>query len=476
MLMLINGDSAIELKRFEDSSIDLMVTDPPYSISFMGLKWDRALPKIEIWKECLRVLKPGAFAFVACTPRADCFSRMVINLEDAGFNTAFTPIYWTYANGFPKAMNISKSTDKKLGHERKTVGKYKLPEHNTVWNLKQSNNKSIKGSGGTFTASKRRTLEITAPDSKESIILDGAYAGFQPKPAVEVIIVAMKPLSEKTYVEQALNNGKGITWLNRVKIPINLKVDDKRLGGNGSFKTNNTAKNVYSGGYAGNIIETSPDGRFPANLLISDDILDDGNNHKSGEMNCIRKNDNNICYGKYNPCPAVNHKSSGSYSRFFSIDAWWDKYLSKLPDNVRNTFPFLIVPKASKSERNKGCENLEREVGHNRFDRCANCGGYILQNKNRPSACKCDIPKRENNKVKGNSHPTVKPVKLISYLITLGSRKGDVILDPFCGSGTTGVSCQITGRKFIGIELDEYNCKISKCRIEAESPLFEIRK
>ncbi len=108
-------DALRVLPELESESIDLLCTDPPYGISFMGKDWDKALPDKEIWKECLRVLKPGAFGFVMSIPRADCLSRMIISLEDAGFEVNFTPIFWAYASGFPKATNISKMVDKRGG-------------------------------------------------------------------------------------------------------------------------------------------------------------------------------------------------------------------------------------------------------------------------------------------------------------------------------------------------------------------------
>src|SRR3990167_7895533 len=110
---IYNEDCLETLKRMPDSSVDLMVTDPPYGLNFMSKDWDKALPDRQIWVECLRVLKDGAFAFVMSIPRADCLSRMIISLEDAGFNVGFTPIYWAYASGFPKAQNIGKAVDKR---------------------------------------------------------------------------------------------------------------------------------------------------------------------------------------------------------------------------------------------------------------------------------------------------------------------------------------------------------------------------
>jgi DNA modification methylase len=128
-------------------------------------------------------------------------------------------------------------------------------------------------------------------------------------------------------------------------------------------------------------------------------------------------------------------------------------------------FPFLIVPKASKSEKNKGVKNIEKNIGHNRFDKCKTCGGYILQNPDRPSACKCKNPVREHNIIKGNFHPTCKPIKLMSYLIILGSRKGDVVLDMYIGSGTTALSARLNNRHYLGFENNKEYYNISLQRL-----------
>jgi hypothetical protein len=119
---IIHGDCRDELRKLPSNSIDLIVTDPPYGYSFMGKNWDKAVPSVDVWKECLRVLKPGAFAFVMSAPRQDVLSQMIVRIGDAGFDTHFTSIYWTYATGFPKAANIGKLVDKRMGVEREVLG------------------------------------------------------------------------------------------------------------------------------------------------------------------------------------------------------------------------------------------------------------------------------------------------------------------------------------------------------------------
>jgi len=224
---LINGDSLEVLKDYDENSIDLLCTDPPYGYGFMGKNWDQTLPPRKIFKECLRVLKPGSFAFVMSAPRSDVQYRMVQMLEEVGFDVSFTPIYWAYATGFPKALNIGKAVDKRLGKERKVIGKKK----GTYADIKRDTETGQDSlHGGIATERDRVEVFITGPESDEAKKLDGSYAGYQPKPAVEVVIVAMKPLGKKKgYVDQALDNGKGVTWLDDCRIPFAGMSDEEQF-------------------------------------------------------------------------------------------------------------------------------------------------------------------------------------------------------------------------------------------------------
>jgi len=91
------------MKKMPDNCIDSIITDPPYGLKFMGKKWDYDVPSIEIWKECLRVLKPGGILLCFAGPRTQ--HRMAINIEDSGFAIRDC-IMWTYGVGFPKSRNI----------------------------------------------------------------------------------------------------------------------------------------------------------------------------------------------------------------------------------------------------------------------------------------------------------------------------------------------------------------------------------
>jgi hypothetical protein len=174
--------------------------------------------------EALRVLKPGAFAFVMSSPRSDLLPLMTTALRDAGFDTNFTSIYWAYNTGFPKAQNISKVLDKRAGAKQTIIGHYQAPD-GAIRNYKIHADNSQKGFKIKDNEFQSEGRPIKAPATEEAKALDGAYAGFQPKPAVEVVIVAMKPINEKTFADQVLKNGHGCTWLDNCRIPYIDKAD-----------------------------------------------------------------------------------------------------------------------------------------------------------------------------------------------------------------------------------------------------------
>lgn len=441
--MILEGDSIDILKTLQDDSVDFVCTDPPYGYSFMGKDWDRAVPNVEIWQECLRVLKPGAFMCVMSAPRSDVQNAMISRLMEAGFRLDFTPIYWTYSSGFPKAGDVAKLIDKRLGVESEIIGYSKAGKsamgQNSGWN--DHNNTT--------------TPAITKPTSDLAKQFEGAKTGFQPKPAVEVIIVAMKPLSEKTYVDQALKNGKGITWLDDCRVPTNESIETGRngRGDKATFQASELNDKPQ---------EYQSQGRFPANLLVSDDVLNDGVVSKSagGHKNRAKK----MIYGgnSYNESVTSGDETyytgdSGSYSRYFDLDKW------------ASTLPFLIVPKASKSEKNKGLEHLEDKQGTNPANqRCTICSYVRVQNQPGRNSCTCPEPNFERSfATTKNHHPTVKPLKLMSYLITLFSREGDTVLDPFVGSGTTILAAKNLKRKGIGIEREPEYAEIARARLDS---------
>ena len=111
---LHHGDCLDVLKTMPDNSVDSIVTDPPYGLSFMGRKWDYDVPSVEIWEECLRVLKPGGHLLAFAGTRTQ--HRMACRIEDAGFEIR-DMIAWLYGSGMPKNLDVSKAVDKHVKSE-----------------------------------------------------------------------------------------------------------------------------------------------------------------------------------------------------------------------------------------------------------------------------------------------------------------------------------------------------------------------
>jgi len=408
--MILTGKCEEQLKAISEESIDFICSDVPYGLTnldplkliqddsvkgkgFMNKDWDN-IPTLEALTECHRVLKPGAFMALVFTPRQDAQVVLMYRLLQVGFKINFTPIYWTYHSGFPKAGDTSKLIDKRLGAE-----------------------------------------------TEEAKRFEGSKLGYQPKPAVEVVMIAMKPLSEKSYLDQALKNGKGITWLDRGRIPFVSENDkpqastapDLRDVGRISKKEIGVDKISFGQAKGAERIEydVNSQGRFPANLLISDDVFAPLGESKSGFMEGQQGGfgGSTLVYGKNSTIPeTVCYADEGSQSRYYNLDLWFEKRLEKLPAQVRATFPFLVVPKPSKKEKNAGLTD-------------------------------------------GNNHMTVKPIKLMTYLLEIFSDKDDTILDPYAGSGTTLLAAKMIGRKYIGIEMTEEFISIIEARLEAGEPL-----
>jgi site-specific DNA-methyltransferase (adenine-specific) len=173
------GDCLEVLRTMPDCSIDAVVTDPPYGLSFMGKKWDYDVPSVEVWAECLRVLKPGGHLLAFAGTRTQ--HRMACRIEDAGFEIR-DMIAWVYGSGFPKSLDVSKAIDKAAGAEREVVGKYTV---------------SRDMSGGSWAdlhgiPNTAKQHDITAPATEAA--RQWAGWGTALKPALEPITVARKPL------------------------------------------------------------------------------------------------------------------------------------------------------------------------------------------------------------------------------------------------------------------------------------------
>jgi len=638
MIKLIHGDCLEEMGKLENESVEAIVSDPPYELGFMGKKWDSTgiAYNVELWKECLRVLKPGGHLLAFGGTRT--YHRMAVAIEDAGFEVR-DMLEWIYASGFPKSRNIGLDIDK-INGITKNRGK-------AFVTAGQSGQKD-KDTGGDLPAGSNTIGAYKAQNE---------YNGFGTalKPAHEPIIMARKPLSEKTIVENVLKYGTGAIDIDGCRIPFK-----------GQDDWNNTLKS-NTGNIAGGTFKCSSksmakeevitqQGRFPANIICTDDALNDGVMTKSGAGNKATKNaETFLGTGFGGTDNSIWKADSGSKSRYFDIDVWGEKqgmlqfpkaskrmkvliaceesqavckafrklgheayscdilpcsgghpewhiqgdvleqldkgwdlmiahppctdlavsgaawfkekikdgrqqraldFVQKLldapipkialenpvgvistkirkPDQTIQPYQFgdsfskktclwlkglpslvhtkivdkgefityasgkrmpkwyaekwgkggersktfqgiadamaeqwggkvdtfnqdvwgekhglLQFPKASKRERNEGCEGLP-------------LGEPPASARSKPAEG------RENplGKPRSNHHPCVKPISVMSWLIRLVSKEGDTVLDPFMGSGTTGVACKKLDRNFIGIELSSEYYEIAEKRI-----------
>jgi DNA modification methylase len=384
---IYNMDNIDGLKLLDDNSIDAIVTDPPYGLSFMNKKWDYDVPSVELWKECLRVLKYGGYLLSFAGTRTQ--HRMACRIEDAGFEIR-DMIAWVYGSGFPKSLNIGKAIDKLQGNEREDLGKSPAERLNKP--KKDIYDAGIRG----------KECRITKGNS------EWEGWGTALKPSLEPITVARKPLSESTVAENVLKWRTG-----------GINIDACRVGG-----------------------------RFPANFIHdgSEEVTRLFPNTKSGN-DCVRKKEGTFIehggLGKAGDVQ-ITYGDNGNASRFF------------------------YCAKASASERNDGCENMEETY---------KAGAEFRPNHMKKAETGEDgNPYGRWNKTT-NYHPTVKPISLMEYLVKLVSRENAIILDPFMGSGTTAIACHNLQRNFYGFEIDKGYCEIAEKRLAkamAQMTIFEV--
>ena len=532
---IIQGDCLEVMKTLEDNSVDAIVTDPPYGLSFMGKEWDGSGIEynVEMWSECLRILKPGGYLLAFGGTRT-CH-RMTCAIEDAGFEIR-DMIFWTYASGFPKSTNIFKQLQKQCtcgnmeAYEKKTISSQPNTKHDlrpmseaylsqtinsekkqgevlqsglseqgsqiqqpepteNVWegqpsvegrNNVEANSRELSGndlcemSEGISTDGEKRRLhnatQISDGSTPEQIVGEngsgpsqrpqpekqpdrepcafckqfgtqalGAFGfGSALKPACEPITVARKPLSEKNLALNVLKWGTGGINIDECRIKATSEKDLKEIRSERPSKTSNA--NEYSLNHGGLEGFDRSDrkhitGRFPSNLIH------DGSNEVVSMFP--------------NTKPTKPHGGDGGKLDTQNMGWGFRRMPSELSDNGGSASRFFYCAKASKSERNKGCEELEEKQT------------WASQEKRESNSFDIFESDGREKTVNKNNHPTVKPIALMEYLVKLVSREGAVVLDPFAGSGSTLIACKRLGRKYIGIELEPDYVKIAEARIKS---------
>lgn len=369
------------LPQYPDNSFGALITDPPYGIRFMNKHWDYQVPTAEDWQEPLRVLKPGAFGLVFCGTRTQ--HRMVVNLEDAGFEVRDI-IAWLYGSGFPKSTDIAKALDRASGHEREDKFKDAMGRGAAG----PTGNKKCTTCGKWLVSG--NPCQCPRPQDEAISELGRAWEGWGTalKPAMELITLVRKPL-EGTYVENITAYGTGALNIDACRVPTDEEITNHSRGEEAAL-----SKGKYGDSKGQKTHKTRGQelGRFPANVIHdgSDEVVEKFPHTRSGDPGVLRKMENtSAAFGaECRPpgTPMTGFGDSGSAARFF------------------------YVAKPSPQERHAGTET--------------------------------------------NQHPTVKPIELMRYLVRMITPPGELVLDPYAGSGSTGAAALIEGRKSLLIDND----------------------
>ena len=406
-----HGDCRDLLRALPDQSIDSIVTDPPYELGFMGKAWDSTgiAYQVDVWRECLRVLKHGGHLLAFGGSRT--YHRLACAIEDAGFDIR-DQIMWVYGSGFPKSLDVSKAIDKQAGAEREVVG-----TRLTGAAMADRSN----GRGASDAGSGQNLINITAPATDAAKQWQGW--GTALKPAHEPIVLARKPL-DGTVAQNVIWYGTGALNIDGCRV--------RRDEGDVSQAGHRTAtfgdQQTVSGGDGSGGWSQNDAGRFPANLIHdgSDEVLQLFPDSKSGQPRSDRGSGGIWNDGDGTPCEP-QYGDSGSAARFF------------------------YCAKANKTDRNEGLDDFtpKRDADRVRDD---GVGGAN--------------PRNRSNTAKVNHHPTVKPTMLMRYLVRLVTPPDGLVLDPFCGSGSTGKAAVYERLRFIGFEQSADYVAIAQGRIK----------
>jgi DNA modification methylase len=488
------GNNLDVLPTLPDNSVDSIVTDPPYELGFMGKKWDNSgiAYSVELWTECLRVLKPGGHLLSFGGTRT--WHRVAVAIEDAGFDVRDS-IAWMYGSGFPKSLDVSKAIDKNNGREQEDV--YALGRHikqrreslllsrkevnswfgykagSQHWEAQEKHNAQPPTQSDYVTLKEKLGLSsdfdvlIARIEAERKVIgqRSGAQAnstgkfggwgnddgsgkseydetapstpeaaqwqgwGTALKPAFEPIVVARKPLAGKTVAANVLEHGTGA-----------LNIDGSRIGSQGGTKGSPNPKGslkAESGDFSNNRgSEAINAGRWPANVILDE--------YSAGELD----EQSGVRTSKATIRPANSTGRSGGI-----MGATVERSDVGQPMGHSDTggaSRFFYCAKASKRDRNEGLEGLEtKPVGSLNMRTDAHLVANGMETK--PAQ---------------NFHPTVKPTNLMRYLVKLVTPPGGTVLDPFTGSGSTGKAAILEGFDFIGIELTEEYIPIIDARLK----------
>lgn len=477
-----HGDCLDVLKTMDENSVDSIVTDPPYGLSFMGKAWDHSVPSAEVWAECLRVLKPGGHLLAFAGTRTQ--HRMAVNIEVAGFEIR-DMIAWVYGSGFPKSLNVGKAIDKARNEDlqpaadvakwlrqqmtRRGVSRANVSAHFEAANIAQQwtthwINGAVKPRVPTVEqwAELKAWLKLPSDMDAEVWRLNGRKG----KPGDA--FAEREVLGETRVGAQSESTGRYGAWGDGITPTSPATPEAKKWDGWGTalkpaLEPITVARKPFKGTVAGNVLTH---GTGAINVDGCRVGTEDDTGRKTGALFSGMNKPGGIVGGETTTHPQGRwpanfiHDGSDEVVGLFpeTTSGGGDKHGRKSSSFCASSAArFFYCAKASKKDRDEGCDDMPaRDGGHYAQDE------WSRQNMgNTPDA------KREPRR---NHHPTVKPTDLMRYLVRLVTPPNGTVLDPFMGSGSTGKGATLEGFDFIGIELDADYIKIARARIDAVDP------
>ena len=449
MIELHLGDCLNVLRAMPEMSVDAIVTDPPYGLSFMGKKWDYDVPSVEIWKECLRVLKPGGHLLSFAGTRTQ--HRMAVNIEDAGFEIR-DMIAWVYGSGFPKSLDISKQLDKMDASEEQERRRLRF----TAWvrstgiTSRQIDEATQTNMGGHYTTAASQPAIMTREHLEACRHLLGDIPQWVEQEA-DIRSVESKNFAEREVVGKHPNpaGSKGNTFPLKQECNITAPATEAARQWNGwgtalkpSLEPVTVARRPIVGTVARNALKYGTGGINVDGCRVGTDEVAKVRNNKAKD---------NFFAGK-KPISQTPFANGGRFPANLIHDG---------SDEVVGLFP-----ETGGSAKPAGVGN-----GSSIFAGAGRTGFTIGDSGSAARFFYCAKASKADRE--GSTHPTMKPTALMRYLCRFVTPPGGIVLDPFMGSGSTGKAAVLEGFNFIGIEREPEYMEIARRRIHAVQPMPE---
>lgn len=457
--MNIHGDCVEEMAKMAANSVDAIVTDPPAGIAFMNKSWDKDRGGRNQWiewmtevaHECLRVIKPGGHALVWALPRTSHWTATA--WEDAGFEVR-ERIAYVFGSGFPKSHDVSKAIDKVNGETGRLL---KFVEWVRMTGLKaQQINKAI-GKSDVGSHYLRR--------DQPAIPTCQLWAKL--RPLCGDIPAWVDELVERIEAERLI--------IGKLSAPASSIYSEKQLSRDVNLTVPATDAARQWQGWGTALKPAMEDWwllRKPlSEKTVAENVLKWGTgaiNVDGCRVGVDRENERQL--DKENASGkefGFNNKGLIKFSNGkIRSDGWLNKGrwpANLIHDGSEEVLELFPSPHGAGDSRGGGLS----KNGGSMF--CGNFEGNGMRFGDSGSAARffyCAKASR-TERGKDNKHPTVKPLALMRYLCRLVTPPNGLILDPFMGSGTTGMAAKVEGFRFIGIELDGDHHKIAEKRINA---------